>query len=440
MDTTNLLKDPQGMIQTGAGSYVNPKFMSQQGLLDAQKYAGIAPNTPTTINPATLGSITPLNMPSTTPSTNTDAAGIIGTSTSNVEQLKAEIATMDKQAITDAKSTAESNKASLWESITGKKQILTDQAAAMQDPEFLAKQEAKKQALNTKENLLVAQVAETKALDGTNITLEQKAIRTAEINNKYALQHTLANVNYDIANRDYQGALDNINTAAKLKMDALQPEIDYYTAFLASNEANLTKAQQAQIQSKKDELTLAQTQAGDFEKSKGTMMIQAKENGAGDTTIQAMSRATDISSLVQAAGQFAGDVLDRQIKQANLANIYSQIAERGKEGGGVSTGFKDTKVESSVREDAVALLDNVAVGATTIDAAYTKLRKLYSPSEVSDQALKELLGITPPPTTSQGTAQTVTPPNKSTFTADPGSSFPVPVQQFMSSIENLLFK
>jgi len=62
-----------------------------------------------------------------------------------------------------------------------------------------------------------------------------------------------------------------------------------------------------------------------------------------------------------------------------------------KDSSGNSVGFVSSKVESDVRESVVAALDDVEVGATTLDKAYAKLRKLYSPSEVSDRALKDLL-------------------------------------------------
>lgn len=61
-----------------------------------------------------------------------------------------------------------------------------------------------------------------------------------------------------------------------------------------------------------------------------------------------------------------------------------------------SSGFSSSKVESEFRGDAVSLLDNVQAGALTLSDAYTKLRKLYSPLEVSDGAIKEILGMNAP--------------------------------------------
>lgn len=57
------------------------------------------------------------------------------------------------------------------------------------------------------------------------------------------------------------------------------------------------------------------------------------------------------------------------------------------------SGFKDSKVETDIRADAVALMDSVDAGELTIDKAYARLRKLYSPEEVTDDALRGLLDI-----------------------------------------------
>lgn len=68
-----------------------------------------------------------------------------------------------------------------------------------------------------------------------------------------------------------------------------------------------------------------------------------------------------------------------------------------------SAGFKDSKIEASFREDGASLKLQVRAGGLTIDEAYQQLRDLYSPSEVTDQAIKDYLGIIAP--------ESVTPPS-----------------------------
>ena len=61
-----------------------------------------------------------------------------------------------------------------------------------------------------------------------------------------------------------------------------------------------------------------------------------------------------------------------------------------------SPGFDDPDIESDVREDVVTLQDEISAGNMTASEAYRKLRTLYSRQEVTDQALRDLLGVIAP--------------------------------------------
>jgi hypothetical protein len=77
----------------------------------------------------------------------------------------------------------------------------------------------------------------------------------------------------------------------------------------------------------------------------------------------------------------------------DLFKMYtSQVsAKQAKETTGVTTGFSNSKIESDFRESASAMLDE----GLTAEEAYTKLRRLYSKYEVSDDAINTFLGIKP---------------------------------------------
>lgn len=81
----------------------------------------------------------------------------------------------------------------------------------------------------------------------------------------------------------------------------------------------------------------------------------------------------------------------------------------GSTGNGTITGFKNAEVETDIRADAVALMDSVDAGEITIDKAYDRLRKLYSPQEVSDDALRNLLDIPAPKSVPDEAVATVAP-------------------------------
>ncbi len=117
----------------------------------------------------------------------------------------------------------------------------------------------------------------------------------------------------------------------------------------------------------------------------------------------------DLALKYTKAGILPTDSLQDAVRKAGI-NSYnidtelklSQIRENNRSKGGSSgdragsSGFLNSKIESSVREDVVSLLDNVAIGATTLDKAYSKLRTLYSPKEASDTAIRSLLGMAEP--------------------------------------------
>ena len=63
-----------------------------------------------------------------------------------------------------------------------------------------------------------------------------------------------------------------------------------------------------------------------------------------------------------------------------------------------SEGFFDAKIESDAREDANTLLTQ----GKTQEEAYQQLRLIYSPQEISDDALKKLVGITENTETAEG--------------------------------------
>lgn len=85
----------------------------------------------------------------------------------------------------------------------------------------------------------------------------------------------------------------------------------------------------------------------------------------------------------------------------SLEDAYGKLATAISSGaimGGKSTGFKDSKVEEDVRATIYGdggSIDRISSGASTVEKEYARIRGLYSPKEVTDDAIKELLGIKP---------------------------------------------
>ena len=115
----------------------------------------------------------------------------------------------------------------------------------------------------------------------------------------------------------------------------------------------------------------------------GALMINPDYAGAGILVTDSLEEAqTKASQWI-----VNNPSLDDRLKQAKIDEIYN--ANKG--GSGVfSKGFISSNIETSVREDVVSLLYTEKLSP---EDSFKRLRTLYSPSEVSDSALKELLGL-----------------------------------------------
>jgi len=123
-----------------------------------------------------------------------------------------------------------------------------------------------------------------------------------------------------------------------------------------------------------------------------------------------------LSDINIASRDFSTDVLERAFPEEEKLNtqvidvggrkllINKLTGETIKDLGVVSidkkltptAGFFDTKIESSVREDANQLLTETPNDKENI---FNTLRRLYSPQEATDEAIKQVVGIVEPPIT-----------------------------------------
>lgn len=285
-----------------------------------------AVNIPPTLSSDTMKNETPLTLPSTSQPTTTASAVNAGVE-SKFNQIKTEADKLQQDYYNRAKDEASLNKSKAEEYLGIGQKTLEERLSSYQTPEFLAKKQASDTAYKDIQTSRASELAEVKSLDNLPLTTAEKQQRISEISSKYAYKNAQLSLTYDIANKDYASAKESIDNLAQLKMEAYQPYINYYTQLAQNNQNIFNKAELDILNAKRDEYKTAQTQAADFEKTKGELMLQAKANGADNATIQAMARATDQSSLIQSAGQYAGDVLGRTLKQEQILTERAQRAK-----------------------------------------------------------------------------------------------------------------
>lgn len=277
---TNLTTDANGLVQTSANTAVNPQYATPQALTDAYKYnVGDVSN----IDVKNLTSSSNLVFPEMTQPSSTTASAYNAGYGTKMEQAKsaydAEAAKQQEQA----EEGANSARSGYWDYIKQKVGITEEKAAAVQSPEYLTKQKSVNDAYSAYQKSKQEQAAEIQAVQDSAQYPEMKSQAIAQINNKYALKNTNLATEYDIVNRDFQSAQDNIDKAAEIKMEAIQPFIDYYDKVLTINEGKLSKADENILNAKREEYQTLQQQEADNIKANGEAMIKYNSLGAGVT-------------------------------------------------------------------------------------------------------------------------------------------------------------
>jgi len=147
-------------------------------------------------------------------------------------------------------------------------------------------------------------------------------------NNAYELANQAIAV--QAAQGNYTAALDTIKRKTDAVYQPLQDQIDNLTKFYQLNQNDLTESEKMTLQTKIDEQKAQKKVLSDaYENTLKTLA----ENGAPADVYSAVDKASKdpsatASSIIASAGKYATNLLDRQYKQAQISNIYSDIKKR----------------------------------------------------------------------------------------------------------------
>lgn len=129
-----------------------------------------------------------------------------------------------------------------------------------------------------------------------------------------------------------QAATGNLQATQQIIKDRLDAEfapiddyINYATKYLQLNENDLTESQKIALTEK---IKLEDENRNAIRSSKEIALKAAAENGAPASVLAQIDRATTPTEVYTALGQYGSNALDRQYKQAQLANIQSEISTR----------------------------------------------------------------------------------------------------------------
>lgn len=326
----------------------------------ANPYTGVQ-NTPLGSN--ILGSITaPLVLPTPTPLPTTGVA----TTTKNLssaEQAMANLTTQEQAYKDQAKTTAETSKSKVGELFGLQNKAYEEKLAAYQTPEFTALKELTTKALNDQITLRKAQDAETKAItDNSQMTAGGKQQALNDLNNKYAFQSAQLSLTSSIAGNNYSEAKLAIDDMYTLTMEKYTPQINYYSQLAQNDQEIFTKNEQQILANKRDEYkTLQQTEA-DNVKLNGEAMQRYNQFGANITTKDSPGQRAQKIASVGGEG-----VYQTPLEKAQIANIYSQIAERNNPTGGGGVVTLTGKPQNASQSSANGYADRLNMSNIVID-------------------------------------------------------------------------
>lgn len=323
-DLKPIQTDKNGLAKVSDGRYVNPQFATPESTRAMLQNANpqIRVNVPTSVPASTLET-RPMALPQTTSTAQTagaSAQGITeGLNQTSLSTLQQEQAMKEQKAQSDVEKQTSTIQSYIDKLMgRGQAQVQAEAEAGISD---------KAQELtnitneyNTKA-LEYRRMEEAVMKEGT-LTDVQKNARLREISRVKNTELADIGIRQAVAQNNLKTAQDLVDRKIDLEYGDLKDLITYQQRFLDMNREDLTKAQQNRL----NLLLTENNRKYEEGKSIGEFAKQVAANGADASTITRVTNAKSMAEAIQAAGQFAGDVLERQIKQAQLAKLQIDAA------------------------------------------------------------------------------------------------------------------
>ncbi len=308
---------------TGVNS-ANP-YNTTTGQLQITPVDGNTPKVQTTpINASIIGTTTPLTIPNTSPTVKQDTLS----ATAKTQAQPTNVTPIETNP--SATTTSTNSRQPLLDqikSLIGIENTKGDVTTQLQNEQDLA---GKTQAVNDISNKILT----TSRGYDEQIKNLQKNGTGYNGGNQVAIDDLNRQRNEDIANLSIiksttLGDLDTANTIIKQKLDAqfepLEANIKNYEDLYNLTANDLTDSEKLQIQTQIDE---KKQSAQNLYNAKQDALKTASANGAPASVLAAITAAPTPEASMQALGQYGQNALDNQYKRAQIANIYSDIADR----------------------------------------------------------------------------------------------------------------
>jgi len=299
----------------------------------------VAPSAPSYVPPTTINSSslvanrTPLTIP--TPPMGTSNADLNALLATTASQTKADaLAEQTRLAQETAKTEADTSKKGLYDTFLQKIGIQQTKGAVQQEFGVADKTQKVTDLTTQLDALDKAQLDEIRSLDQQPGTLAQKQQRISDISYKYNQRKADIAILQSAANRDLATASALAEAKINTQLEPLNTKIEFMSMFYQDNKDQLSKAEQNQFNVALQDAQAERTQKATELKTLSDTKLEILKNiyayappEVANQLAKNVQMAGSVEQVISAGGQYGGDVLDRKIKEAQLAKTQAEAVK-----------------------------------------------------------------------------------------------------------------
>lgn len=172
-------------------------------------------------------------------------------------------------------------------------------------------------------SIVAKQKADQLAIEGQGRGIPEVIIggQQAQINKEAAIAALPVQAQLAAAQGNLEMAQQHLDTMFKIKSQDALNRYNYQNKVIDMYFDYATKEEQRKFDSIKEQKAQAYAETQKFYDTQHSLLSQAVQQGAPASVQNAIRNAKDISSAIAAAGEWGGDMLGRQIKQAQLREL-----------------------------------------------------------------------------------------------------------------------
>ncbi len=319
------------------------KIQTQQGT--GNQYVsgqGIIPITPipTTVSTDLIGNVqtaklAPLPNPTTAVGFGAELTNLSQSGVDTLDKDDALKAEMEAARIKNESSASKSKKGIMdYLGLRKGESTLTNDAYSEKNQLGTTVDDTAKKVRDANNKILSIDIRQNEQLKQLNSTFQGTTQGKADASNAIIKNNASAKADLYIEKLMAQGDYDSAKSIADRKVDMLmeQDKLEYDKLMFdyEENKELFTKAEQREFELKASDrerkLNEESQTRKTFETTKIDLARSAAEQGASQSVKDAIARATTVEEAINAAGQYGGDILERQIKQAQLKKLNVDIA------------------------------------------------------------------------------------------------------------------